>query len=154
MRVAARASSVAAMVSMIMHRFGSEELKRDVLPRVINGETKERMREVLRDIQTGKFARNWIEENETGKKAYQAMYDADLERPIEKVGARLRQVDLGTRAHLHERLDLGRRLEPVVVEEVGRLYGYDHLPLPFGWFAVAMSDEIAPGGRQAGRRRH
>jgi alkylation response protein AidB-like acyl-CoA dehydrogenase len=32
------AANVAAMVSMIMHRFGSEELKRDVLPRVINGE--------------------------------------------------------------------------------------------------------------------
>ncbi|MGS1017386.1 ketol-acid reductoisomerase [Allosphingosinicella humi] len=59
-------------------------------PRVINDETKARMREVLTDIQTGKFARDWIEENETGKKAYQAMYDADLERPIEKVGARLR----------------------------------------------------------------
>jgi ketol-acid reductoisomerase len=59
-------------------------------PRVINAETKERMREVLRDIQNGKFARDWIDENQAGKKNYQAMYDADLDRPIEKVGARLR----------------------------------------------------------------
>jgi ketol-acid reductoisomerase len=59
-------------------------------PRVINAETKERMREVLRDIQSGKFAQEWVEENQSGKKNYQAMYDADLDRPIEKVGARLR----------------------------------------------------------------
>jgi ketol-acid reductoisomerase len=60
-------------------------------PRVINAETKERMREVLRDIQQGNFARDWIEENRTGKKNYQAMYEADLERPIEQTGKRLRR---------------------------------------------------------------
>jgi ketol-acid reductoisomerase len=60
-------------------------------PRVINAETKERMREVLRDIQQGNFARDWIEENRTGKKNYQAMYDADLARPIEQTGKRLRR---------------------------------------------------------------
>jgi ketol-acid reductoisomerase len=59
-------------------------------PRVINDETKARMKEVLTDIQTGKFARDWIEENKTGKVEYQKMYDADLAQPIEKVGARLR----------------------------------------------------------------
>ncbi len=60
-------------------------------PRVINAETKERMREVLRDIQNGKFAKAWIEENQNGKTEYQKMYDADLEQPIEKTGARLRR---------------------------------------------------------------
>ena len=60
-------------------------------PRVINAETKERMREVLRDIQQGNFARDWIEENKGGKKNYQAMYDADLARPIEQTGKRLRR---------------------------------------------------------------
>jgi ketol-acid reductoisomerase len=59
-------------------------------PRVINDETKERMREVLQDIRTGKFAKQWIDENAAGKPDYQRMYDADLEQPIEKVGARLR----------------------------------------------------------------
>jgi ketol-acid reductoisomerase len=49
------------------------------------------MREVLRDIQTGKFARDWIEENEKGKPNYDALLAADLDQPIEKVGARLRQ---------------------------------------------------------------
>jgi ketol-acid reductoisomerase len=59
-------------------------------PRVINAETKERMREVLRDIQSGKFADAWIAENRSGKHEYDAMYKADLEQPIEKVGSRLR----------------------------------------------------------------
>ena len=60
-------------------------------PRVINAETRERMREVLRDIRTGKFASDWIAENETGKQNYDAMLAADLDRPIEKTGARMRR---------------------------------------------------------------
>ncbi len=59
-------------------------------PRVINAETKERMREILTDIRTGKFAKQWIDENAAGKPDYQRMYEADLAQPIEKVGARLR----------------------------------------------------------------
>ena len=59
-------------------------------PRVINDETRARMKEVLADIQSGAFARQWIGENEAGKPNYRAMYEADLAQPIEKVGARLR----------------------------------------------------------------
>jgi len=59
-------------------------------PRVINDETRARMKEVLTDIQSGAFARQWIDENKAGKRNYQAMHDADLQQPIEKVGARLR----------------------------------------------------------------
>jgi len=59
-------------------------------PRVVNEETRTRMREVLQDIRTGKFAKQWIDENAAGKPDYQRMYDADLAQPIEKVGARLR----------------------------------------------------------------
>jgi ketol-acid reductoisomerase len=77
-----------------MHEFVSETAKYGDLvsgPRVINSETKERMREVLRDIQTGKFARDWIAENEAGKPRYKELLDADLDQSIEKVGARLRR---------------------------------------------------------------
>ena len=59
-------------------------------PRVINAETKARMQEILRDIRTGKFAKQWIDENAAGKPEYQRLYEADLAQPIEKVGARLR----------------------------------------------------------------
>jgi ketol-acid reductoisomerase len=77
-----------------MHQFVSETAKYGDLvsgPRVINAETRERMREVLRDIRSGKFAFDWIAENESGKQNYEAMLAADLDQPIEKTGARLRR---------------------------------------------------------------
>src|SRR3954467_3812001 len=60
-------------------------------PRVINDETRARMKEVLGDIQSGAFARQWIAESAAGKPSYQAMWKADLEQPVEQVGARLRK---------------------------------------------------------------
>jgi ketol-acid reductoisomerase len=77
-----------------MHQFISETAKYGDLvsgPRVVNAETRERMREILKDIRTGKFAFDWIAENEAGKQNYDAMLAADLDQPIEKTGARLRQ---------------------------------------------------------------
>ena len=77
-----------------MNQFISETAKYGDMvsgPRVINAETRERMREVLRDIRTGKFAFDWIAENEAGKPNYDKMLAADLDQPIEKTGARLRQ---------------------------------------------------------------
>ena len=76
-----------------MHEFISETAIYGDLtsgPRVINDETKERMREVLKDIQSGNFARDWILENQAGKPRYQKMLDADLAHPIEKTGKDLR----------------------------------------------------------------
>jgi ketol-acid reductoisomerase len=77
-----------------MHAFISETAKYGDLvsgPRVVNDETRARMREVLADIQSGAFAQGWIDENKAGKLYYQAMLDADLGQPIEQVGARLRR---------------------------------------------------------------
>lgn len=59
-------------------------------PRVINDETRARMGEVLSDIQTGAFARQWIAESAAGKPEYKRMWQADLEQPIEQIGAELR----------------------------------------------------------------
>lgn len=76
-----------------MHEFISETAKYGDLvsgPRVVNAETKARMRDVLRDIQSGAFARDWILENQAGKPRYQMLLDADLNHPIEKTGAELR----------------------------------------------------------------
>ena len=78
-----------------MHEFISETAIYGDLtsgPRVINDETRERMREVLKDIQTGAFAHNWILENQAGKARYQQMLDADLNHPIEKTGKELRDL--------------------------------------------------------------
>jgi ketol-acid reductoisomerase len=78
-----------------MHDFISETAAYGDLvsgPRVINDETKARMREVLTDIQNGTFANNWVKENETGKVKYDAMMAEDLNHPIEKTGAELRSL--------------------------------------------------------------
>ena len=60
-------------------------------PRVINAETRARMKEILTEIQDGTFAREWIAENEAGKGAYDALVKADGEHLIESVGASLRE---------------------------------------------------------------
>lgn len=76
-----------------MNEFISETAKYGAVasgPRVINEETRARMREVLKDIQSGSFAREWILENQAGKPRYNALLKADSEHPIERTGAALR----------------------------------------------------------------
>ena len=59
-------------------------------PRVIDAGTKARMKDVLKDIQDGTFARNWIAEYNAGLPNYKKFKQADLEHPVEQVGAKLR----------------------------------------------------------------
>ncbi|MEL7312061.1 MAG: ketol-acid reductoisomerase [Pseudomonadota bacterium] len=59
-------------------------------PRVVDAGAKARMKDVLTDIQSGKFAREWIAENEAGKPEFKRLSAEDLDHPIEEVGARLR----------------------------------------------------------------
>jgi len=76
-----------------MHQFISETAKWGDLtsgPRIVNDRVKKEMGKVLKDIQKGKFARQWIEENKAGKPVYNKLMKKDLNHPIEKVGAALR----------------------------------------------------------------
>jgi ketol-acid reductoisomerase len=76
-----------------MHQFISETAKYGDLtrgPRIVDERVKQQMRKVLKEVQSGKFARQWIKENETGKVNYQKLLAADIDRQIEKVGAGLR----------------------------------------------------------------
>jgi len=59
-------------------------------PRVINQDTRRIMREILREIQDGTFAREWILENQAGRPVFNALRRRDREHLIEKVGERLR----------------------------------------------------------------
>jgi ketol-acid reductoisomerase len=59
-------------------------------PRVVDDSSRAAMKAVLTDIQDGTFARNWVAENEAGMPNFKAKMNADLEHPIEKVGADLR----------------------------------------------------------------
>jgi ketol-acid reductoisomerase len=59
-------------------------------PRIVDAGTKARMKEVLTDIQDGTFARNWTAEYAAGLPNYKRLKQADLDHPIEQVGAKLR----------------------------------------------------------------
>jgi ketol-acid reductoisomerase len=76
-----------------MHEFISETAKYGDLtrgPRIVTRTTKAEMKRILKEIQSGKFARQWIRENRTGKKKYAKLLNKDLKHPIEKVGRALR----------------------------------------------------------------
>jgi len=59
-------------------------------PRVVTAETKERMKEILADIQSGAFAKSWILENQVNRPQFNAINTQELNHPIEKVGQELR----------------------------------------------------------------
>jgi ketol-acid reductoisomerase len=59
-------------------------------PQVINADTKAVMKQILGRIQDGSFARDWIAENEGGRKEFLARREAETAHGIEQVGAQLR----------------------------------------------------------------
>ena len=59
-------------------------------PRVVTDETKAEMRQILKEIQNGEFAREFIQENQSGQITLQAKRRIGREHPIEEVGERLR----------------------------------------------------------------
>ena len=60
--------------------------------KIIDSKTKERMKEVLKDIQSGKFAKQWMDENKNGQKNFLKMRKELADHPIEKVGKKLRDL--------------------------------------------------------------
>jgi ketol-acid reductoisomerase len=61
-------------------------------PRIINEDTRERMQTILREIQNGSFAREFIVENRAGAPTMKALRRLAREHPIEQVGGRLREM--------------------------------------------------------------
>lgn len=59
-------------------------------PRVINEDVKDEMRRILEEIQSGRFAREWILENQANRASFQALRRREAQHPIEEVGAKLR----------------------------------------------------------------
>jgi ketol-acid reductoisomerase len=59
-------------------------------PRVVTPETKAEMKRILADIQSGRFAKDWMLENRVGRPSFLAMRRRVAEHPIEEVGAQLR----------------------------------------------------------------
>jgi len=61
-------------------------------PKIIDASVKKRMKAALKDIQSGKFAKDWVKEYEGGYKRYNALLAAGEKHPIEKTGAKLRSL--------------------------------------------------------------
>ena len=59
-------------------------------PRIVTAETKAEMKRVLEDIQSGRFVRDWMNENAAGQASFKATRRRAAEHPIEDVGQRLR----------------------------------------------------------------
>jgi ketol-acid reductoisomerase len=59
-------------------------------PRIVTDETKAEMRRILDEIQSGKFADEWIAESESGRANYKRLQEEGKNHPIEVVGAQLR----------------------------------------------------------------
>ena len=61
-------------------------------PKIVTADTKKVMKQILKDIQDGTFAKGWIAEAEGGYPNFKKMREADRNHPIEVVGAKLRDM--------------------------------------------------------------
>lgn len=60
--------------------------------RIVNQDTRKEMKQILKEIQEGQFAKNWISENMANRPVFNAIKRQELEHPIVKVGKRLRSM--------------------------------------------------------------
>lgn len=60
--------------------------------RVIDEGVRERMKQVLKEVQDGSFAKRWIEENERGRQEFSRMREEEKNHSIERVGSKLREM--------------------------------------------------------------
>ena len=61
-------------------------------PRIVTQQTRDEMKKILSEIQSGQFAREWIAENKTGRHKFLAMREAARDQPVERVGRELREM--------------------------------------------------------------
>jgi ketol-acid reductoisomerase len=61
-------------------------------PRIINEATRAEMRKILKEIQSGEFAREWIMENKVGRPVFNAIRRRERDHAVEQVGKRLRSL--------------------------------------------------------------
>jgi len=59
-------------------------------PRIITEETRAEMKKILQEIQSGEFAREWMDENRTGGSKFEKMRATARAHPVEEVGEKLR----------------------------------------------------------------
>jgi ketol-acid reductoisomerase len=60
--------------------------------RIITEETRQEMKRILEEVQTGSFAKEWILENQVGRPVFNALRKKETEHPIEEIGKKLRSM--------------------------------------------------------------
>jgi ketol-acid reductoisomerase len=60
--------------------------------RIITQETRQEMKRILEEVQTGSFAKEWISENQVGRPVFTALRKKEAEHPIETIGKKLRSM--------------------------------------------------------------
>ncbi len=60
--------------------------------RIVTDETRREMKKILAEIQSGQFAKEWIDENKTGRHKFLAMREEAKNQPVERIGAELRSM--------------------------------------------------------------
>ena len=68
-------------------------------PRIVTDETRAEMRKILKEIQTGQFAREFILENQAGAASLKAMRRLTQAHPVEEIGSKLRDMMPWIKAH-------------------------------------------------------
>ncbi|MDQ6760734.1 MAG: ketol-acid reductoisomerase [Acidobacteriota bacterium] len=61
-------------------------------PRIVTEQTRAEMRKILSEIQSGQFAREWMDENRSGRHKFLHMRERATDQPIEKIGSELREM--------------------------------------------------------------
>jgi ketol-acid reductoisomerase len=61
-------------------------------PRIITDETRQEMRKILREIQSGQFAKEWVVENQANRPVFSSLRETESRGLIEKVGKELRSM--------------------------------------------------------------
>ncbi len=59
-------------------------------PRIVNNKTRDEMKKILKEIQSGRFAKEFLDDYKKGKKNFEKLRHADDKHPVEQVGSKLR----------------------------------------------------------------
>jgi thiamine pyrophosphate-dependent acetolactate synthase large subunit-like protein len=76
-------------------------------PRIVTNDTREAMQHILADVQSGAFARRWMEEHQSGRDWFNKTRSLERAHPVEVIGAQVR--------------DLMPFVQPIVVDESGAI---------------------------------
>jgi len=90
-------------------------------PRLIDEAVKERMRGLLKDIQSGEFAREWILENRAGRPVFRALNNQDQNHQIEQVGRSLRAMMSWVQSGVAQQTEQAQQAEQTVQQRMQNL---------------------------------